>query len=70
MACQTGDEIHIELRPAEEITTKWYEKPMAPQGIKTYNPAFDVTDHTLITAIITEKGIAYPPFRDSLANIF
>lgn len=33
------------------------------EGVKAYNPAFDVTPHDLITAIITEKGIAYPPFR-------
>ena len=43
---------------------------MAPAGVKTYNPAFDVTDHTLITAIVTEKGIAYPPFSESLAKFF
>ncbi|MEK6452933.1 S-methyl-5-thioribose-1-phosphate isomerase [Caldifermentibacillus hisashii] len=70
LQCKTGDDIHIELRPSEEITTKWYEKPMAPEGVKTYNPAFDVTDHELITAIITEKGIAYPSFSDSLLKMF
>lgn len=66
----TGDEIHIELRKGEEIYEMWYEKPMAPVGIKTYNPAFDVTDAEYITAIITEKGIAYPPYSDSLAKLF
>ena len=40
---------------------------MAPAGVKCYNPAFDVTDHSLITAIITEKGICRPPFERSLA---
>ena len=40
---------------------------MAPKGVNCYNPAFDITDHSLITAIITEKGICYPPFTDSLA---
>jgi methylthioribose-1-phosphate isomerase len=68
--CQTGEDIKIELRPGEEITHKWYAKPMAPQGVKTYNPAFDVTPHELITAIITEKGIAYPPYTDSLPAMF
>lgn len=68
--CQTGEDIEIELRPSEEITTKWYEKPMAPKDVKTYNPAFDVTDHQLITAIITEKGIAYPPYTESLPKLF
>lgn len=68
--CRTGDDIHIELRPSEEITEKWYSKRMAPEGVKTYNPCFDVTDNGLITAIITENGIAYPPFTDSLPSMF
>lgn len=67
---KTGDDIHIELRPGEEIYRVWYEKPMAPEGIKTYNPAFDVTDAKYITAIITEKGIAYPPYEESLPKLF
>ncbi len=58
----TGADIPIEERPPEEVTTMWYERPMAPDGIKVFNPAFDVTDHSLITAIITEKGIYRPPF--------
>lgn len=70
LQCATGDDIHIELRPDEEITSKWYEKPMAPEGVKVYNPAFDVTDHGHITAIVTENGIAYPPFADSLPAMF
>jgi len=70
MHCKTGQDIHIELRPNEEITSKWYTKPMAPPGVKTYNPAFDVTPNSLITAIITEKGILYPPYDEKLANIF
>lgn len=70
MTTLTGEDIHIELRPGEELITSWYEKPMAPEGVKTYNPAFDVTDHALITAIITEKGIAYPPYTQSLAALF
>lgn len=70
LQCATGDDIHIELRPDEEITSKWYEKPMAPAGVKVYNPCFDVTDYELITAIITENGIAYPPFADSLPAMF
>ena len=58
----TGADIPIEERNADEVTTMWYEQPMAPAGIKVFNPAFDVTDHSLITAIITETGIYYPPF--------
>jgi len=57
MDCATGAEIEIELRDPEEIKEMFYVKPMAPAGIKCYNPSFDVTSNCLITAIITEKGI-------------
>lgn len=67
--CATGADIPIELRDGDEIKTMWYEHPMAPQGVKCYNPSFDVTDHSLITAIVTEKGVCYPPFSESLAAI-
>ena len=66
----TGEDIHIEERPAEEITEMWYKERMAPRGVKVFNPAFDVTDHDLITGIITEFGIAYPPYTESLKEIF
>ncbi|MBU3154552.1 S-methyl-5-thioribose-1-phosphate isomerase [Clostridium estertheticum] len=70
LKCKNGDEIDIELRSGEEITSKWYSKPMAPEGVKTYNPCFDVTDNKIITAIITEKGIVYPPYEENLSKIF
>lgn len=70
MNCKTGADIHIEERPAEEITEMWYKERMAPVGVKTFNPCFDVTDNDCITAIITEYGIAYPPFEESLKEIF
>ncbi|MGA2613466.1 MAG: S-methyl-5-thioribose-1-phosphate isomerase [Spirochaetia bacterium] len=69
LKCPTGADIPIELRKEEEVTRKWYSRPMAPEGVKVYNPAFDVTDHELITAIVTEGGIACPPFSDSLAKL-
>lgn len=59
---KTGDEIPIEDRDGSEIYSLWYREKMAPSGISTYNPAFDVTDHKYITAVITEKGIIYPPY--------
>ena len=65
----TGDDIEIELRDGEEIYKLWYEKPMAPEGIKTYNPSFDVTPAEYITAIVTEKGIVRPPFAENLRKI-
>ena len=69
MKCPSGDEIKIELRDEKEISELWYSKKMAPQGVKAYNPAFDVTDHKYISAIITEKGIVYPPFNVNLKRM-
>ena len=59
----TGSEIIIEQRPASEVTDLHYKQRMAPQGIKVYNPAFDVTPASLITGIITEKQIFRPPYH-------
>ena len=70
MNCPDGDHIKIELRDPEEIKTMWYERPMAPENVKCYNPSFDVTDHELLTAIVTEKGIVYPPFDINLKKLF
>ena len=70
MNCPDGDHIPIEERDPDEIKNMWYEKPMALPGVKCYNPAFDVTDHTLIAGIVTEKGICYPPFTESLKKLF
>lgn len=70
MDCETGDDIEIELRDPEEIKEKFYEQPMALKETKCYNPAFDVTDNSLITAIVTEKGICYPPYKKSIGALF
>lgn len=67
--CKTGKDIEIELRESDEIKNMWYEKPMAPQNTKCYNPAFDVTDNELITAIITDRGIIKQPFKENLEKI-
>lgn len=69
MSCPDGSSIPIELREPSEIREKFYREPMAHQGVRCYNPAFDVTDHELITAIVTEKGICRPPFDESLRNV-
>ena len=65
----TGEDIPIELRKGEEIYQMWYEKNMAPEGVKTYNPSFDVTDHKYITAVITEKGVVRPPYDVNLRKL-
>ncbi|MBP5384603.1 MAG: S-methyl-5-thioribose-1-phosphate isomerase [Lachnospiraceae bacterium] len=64
-----GAQIPIEERNGEEISTMWYKQKMTADGVKTFNPAFDVTDHDLITAIITENGIARAPYTESLPKM-
>ncbi len=69
LQCATGDQIPIEEREAEEVTN-FYRQRIAPEGIKTRNPAFDVTPHALVTAIITEKGIIREPYKENLRKLF
>lgn len=69
-SCKSGADIVIEERSPEEITTKFFAKPSAPEGVKCFNPAFDVTDAELVTAIVTERGICRYPYTESLAQMF
>lgn len=70
LSLSTGDDIPIEERPAEEITGATYQgQPIAPEGVRVANPAFDVTPHRYVTGIVTENGIAYPPFETSLRRV-
>jgi methylthioribose-1-phosphate isomerase len=64
-----GKDIPIEERSREEVIA-FAGKPTAPAKVKVYNPAFDVTDHQLITAIVTEKGIIRPPFKANIQKVF
>lgn len=68
--CKSGADIVIEERSPEEIKTKFFAEPTAPEGVKCFNPAFDVTDAELVTAIITERGICRYPYTKSLAEMF
>ena len=70
MNTPTGAEIKIEQRPAEEVTGMWYKERMAPEGVKVFNPAFDVTNHELIAGIVTEYGIARAPYEEAFKEIF
>lgn len=70
MACPSGDAIEIEERNPDEIMEMWYKKRMAPEGVKGFNPAFDVTDHELISGIVTEHGVARPPYGEAFKKIF
>jgi len=69
MSLATGDLIPIEQRGVEEIT-EGFGKRTAPEGVKVYSPAFDVTPARLIDGIITEKGVARAPYTRSLAEMF
>ncbi len=66
---KVGDDINIEQRKAEEVTEMWYKERMAPEGVKVYNPAFDVTDNELITGIVTEYGVLRAPYTESIAAL-
>jgi methylthioribose-1-phosphate isomerase len=69
LATKHGADIVIEQRPAEELTELWYERRMAPEGVKVYNPAFDVTDNALISGFVTEAGIVRAPFTESFKSL-
>jgi len=68
LGCPSGDEIPIEERGPRELT-HLNERQIAPTGVKVMNPAFDVTPHGLISAIITERGVARAPYLKSLARL-
>jgi len=65
LSLESGDEIPIEERAATEVT-HIRDHQLGPEGIDVKNPAFDVTPNELITAIITDKGIARQPYTDNL----
>jgi methylthioribose-1-phosphate isomerase len=68
LSISDGDAIPIEERPAEEVTHigGWR---ITPEGVSVANPSFDVTPAKYLTAIITEHGVAYPPFTESLRKL-
>jgi len=68
LTLKTGKDIPVEERSSKEIT-HIKGKKIAPSGIKVYNPAFDVTPHKLIKAIVTEKGIIKAPFDRNISKI-
>ncbi|MFI4944343.1 MAG: S-methyl-5-thioribose-1-phosphate isomerase [Burkholderiales bacterium] len=64
----SGKEIPIEERPAHEVTHLAGQR-VAPEGTQVRNPAFDITPHRYVTAIVCERGVALPPFGESLARL-
>ncbi|HLN85962.1 MAG TPA: S-methyl-5-thioribose-1-phosphate isomerase [Candidatus Limnocylindrales bacterium] len=65
--CPSGKDIPIEQRDPKEVS-HIFGKPLAPKGMKVFNPAFDVTAQELVTAIITEKGVINPPYQQNIRN--
>ena len=65
MRLSNGDQIEIEERSSDEVT-EFRGVQIAPEGVEAYNPGFDVTPAKYVSAIITESGIARPPFNESL----
>jgi methylthioribose-1-phosphate isomerase len=68
LTLSSGDQIPIEQRAAVEVTHV-HGVPVAPEGTAVANPAFDVTPHRYVTAIITERGVARPPYTESLRKL-
>lgn len=68
LSLASGEEIPIEERPAREVTTCGGVS-IAPEGVEVANPAFDVTPHSYVTAIVTEQGVARPPYIEALAAL-
>jgi methylthioribose-1-phosphate isomerase len=65
LRCPTGAEIPIEQRDPKEVS-HIHGRSLAPKGMKTFNPAFDVTSHELVSAIITERGVIHPPYLENI----
>ena len=70
MSINSGDLIPIEERSQDEVLDlKFKDQPASPEGASARNPAFDITPHELISGLITEHGVIYPPFESKLAQI-
>jgi methylthioribose-1-phosphate isomerase len=68
LTLESGDRIPIEQRAASEVTHV-FGVPVAPDAVHVENPAFDVTPARYVAAIITERGVAYPPYAESLQRL-
>jgi methylthioribose-1-phosphate isomerase len=68
LAIESGESIPIELRRSEEIT-HWANRPVAPPGVRVYNPAFDVTPAEYIDAIITDRGVIHPVDAKAIVRV-
>jgi methylthioribose-1-phosphate isomerase len=69
LSSKSGKDIPIEERNSREVSELLFRKKVAPEGVKVFNPAFDVTPHNLISAIITDRGIIGPPYRRNIKRV-
>jgi len=69
LSMKKGSGIVIEERPAEEVTEMFFKQRIAALGVRVFNPAFDVTPHQLISAIITDRGIIRPPYPANIKRL-
>ncbi|MFA4990124.1 MAG: S-methyl-5-thioribose-1-phosphate isomerase [Candidatus Omnitrophota bacterium] len=69
LSAQSGKDIPIEERNRREVSELLFKKRVAPAGVKVFNPAFDVTPHNLIRAIITDRGIIRPPYKRNIKRV-
>jgi len=65
-----GADIPIEEREPAEVTALYFKRPIAARGVAVYNPAFDMVPARLVTAIITEKGVLRPPFKNNIGKMY
>ncbi|MDD5746612.1 MAG: S-methyl-5-thioribose-1-phosphate isomerase [Candidatus Omnitrophica bacterium] len=65
---KTGRQIPVEQRDAAEVRSLWFKRPMAAEGVKIYNPAFDIIPAGLISGIVTETGIITPPYTKNIRS--
>jgi methylthioribose-1-phosphate isomerase len=69
ISIKSGDKIPVEERQPEEVS-HYGNKQIGPSGVKTMNPAFDITPSRYVTAIITERGIATSPYKTNIKRLF
>jgi len=68
LSAKSGKDIPIEERDSREVSELLFKKKVAAPGAKIFNPAFDVTPHNLISAIITDKGVIKPPYKKNIKD--
>jgi len=70
LSLRRGADIPIEERDPAEVTSLYFNRPIAAAGVRVYNPAFDMVPARLVTAIVTEKGVLRPPFTKNIRKMY